>query len=71
MQRSKWIELMRKYPCKSKTSIADMDRAVYTWIYRHDNEWLTENSPIKKVGNRKDELINWKDRDQEVLVLVK
>lgn len=70
-QRNKWIKLMRKYPNKSKTFISDMDKAVYTWLYRHDNEWLKENSPTKKVGNRKDQLIDWEERDQEVLILVK
>ena len=62
---------MRKYPNKSKTFISDMDKAVYTWLYRHDNEWLDKNSPTKKVGNRKDQLIDWEERDQEVLILVK
>ncbi|WP_278320074.1 hypothetical protein [Haloimpatiens massiliensis] len=30
--------------------IRDKDRAVYTWLHRHDNEWLKMNSPKKKVG---------------------
>jgi hypothetical protein len=62
---------MQQYPNKSKSFLANIDRAVHTWLYRHDNDWLKENSPRKKVGNRKEQLIDWEERDQEILVLVK
>ena len=70
VQRSKWIELIQKHPNKSKSYLSNADRAVYTWLYRHDNEWLKKNSPTKKVGQRTDQLIDWKKRDDKILVLV-
>ena len=70
-KRNRWLELMKMYSYENKTFIRDKDRAVYTWLHRHDSEWLNMNSPKKKVGNRKEQLIDWDKRDEEILKLVK
>lgn len=59
------------YLYKNKTFLSDKDRAVYTLLYRHDNEWLKMNSPKKKVGIVQELLVDWDKRDEEVLELVK
>lgn len=61
---------MKMYPYENKTFIRDKNRVVYTWLHRHDNEWLNMNTR-KKVGNKKEQLIDWQKRDEEVLELVK
>ncbi|URZ17198.1 TnsD family Tn7-like transposition protein [Clostridium felsineum] len=70
-KRNRWLELMMMYPCENKTSIRDKDRAIYIWLHRHDNEWLKINYPNKKVGIRKEQVVDWCKRDEEVLRLFK
>ena len=70
-KRNRWMELMKMYLYKNKTFLSDKDRAVYTLLYRHDNEWLKMNSPKKKVGIVQELLVDWDKRDEEVLELVK
>lgn len=69
--RYKWGKLMEEFPDESKTQIRKRDRSTYTWLYKYDNEWLKKNSPTKKVGSRKSQLIDWNKRDEEILTLVK
>ena len=70
-KRNRWLELMRTYSNESKSFIRYKDISVYTWLYKYDTEWLNKNSPTKKVGNRKDQLIDWDKRDEEIFALVK
>lgn len=70
-KRNRWLELMKMHPNENKTFIRDKDRAIYTWLHRHDNEWLKMNSPKKKVGIAQERLVDWNNRDEEVLALVK
>lgn len=70
-KRNRWQELIKMYPNESKSFIRNKDRTVYTWLHKYDTEWLNKNSPSRKTGNRKDQLIDWDKRDEEVLALVK
>lgn len=70
-KRNRWIELIKMYPNESKSFIRCKDRSVYTWLHKYDTEWLNNNSPSRKAGNRKDSLIDWDKRDEEILLLVK
>jgi len=69
--RVKWQNLINEFPDENKTNLRRRDMSTYTWLYRHDNEWLKKNSPTKKVGNRKEQLIDWSKRDEEILQEVK
>jgi len=68
--REEWIKLMKQFPEKSKTELRKMNKALYTWLYRNDRDWLNENSPgvVAKppINNR----IDWNKRDEEILRLV-
>lgn len=70
-KRNRWLELINMYPNESKSFIRYKDRSVYTWLHKYDTEWLNKNSPSRKIGNRKDQLIDWNKRDEEILALVK
>lgn len=70
-KRNKWLELIGRYHNESKSFIRHKDISVYTWLYKYDNEWLKSNSPSRKAGNRKDPLIDWDKRDEDVMELVK
>lgn len=68
--REKWIKLRNNYPNSSKGFMKNIDIATYTWLSRHDKQWLSENSPLKKTyGHSKK--IDWKKRDEEILRKVK
>lgn len=69
--RVKWQNLINEFPNENKTNLRRIDMSTYTWLYRHDNEWMKKNSPTKKVGNRKEQLIDWNSRDAEILISVK
>lgn len=62
---------MRKFPKKSKTELRQMNKALYTWLYRNDKDWLNKNSPgvvdRPTINNR----VDWKERDEEILKQVK
>jgi hypothetical protein len=64
--RKRWSLLMANNPTKSKTSLRQIDRSTYTWLYTYDKKWLEENSPSrrKNIGIK---YIDWSERDEEIL----
>ncbi|WPC42843.1 TnsD family Tn7-like transposition protein [Clostridium sp. JS66] len=68
--RQKWLELRKKHPNNSKSFIIDLDIATYTWLNRHDKNWIKENSPIKKTYGYSKK-IDWEKRDEEILQEIK
>ena len=48
-----------------------MEPALYIWLYRNCNEWLRENSPVKKAIKYECHRVDWEKRDEEILLLVK
>ena len=66
--RAKWLDLMKKNPKLSRNNLKKLDEGVYTWLIRHDNEWLDNNSPTIKNQYKP---IDWNQRDEELLPQVK
>ena len=67
-RRTKWIQLMELYKDDTTTSLRKYDMSTYTWLYKHDNEWLKHNLPKRKSrGNGNNHAINWDKRDEEIL----
>lgn len=62
---------MKLFPNENKTFIRAQDRATYTWLHKYDNQWLKENSPCKNAGVRTVQVVDWNERDDEILLLVK
>ncbi|CAH1057589.1 TnsD family transposase [Paenibacillus pseudetheri] len=69
--RERWNGLKKKNSHASVTELRRLDQAGYTWLYRHDRKWLTENTPIKKYEAIQKERVNWKERDVELAKEVK
>jgi len=66
-QRQEWLLLMKENPNLSKTELRKLKPSTYIFLYRHDKDWLHENSPKRlrvKVENNR---VNWQERDQEIL----
>lgn len=68
--RKEWLKLMNNYPDKSKTELRQLNKAVYTWLYRNDKEWLQLNSPEPRY-TYKNTRVDWNKRDKEILARVK
>lgn len=66
--RAKWIDIMKKNPKLSRNNLRKLDEGVYTWLLRHDSEWLDSNSPTIKDQYKP---IDWNKRDEELLPQVK
>ncbi|CAK7029809.1 TnsD family Tn7-like transposition protein [Tissierella sp.] len=66
--RERWLDLMKKNPKLSRNNLKKLDEGVYTWLIRHDNEWLDNNAPTIKNQYKP---IDWNQRDEELLPQVK
>jgi hypothetical protein len=42
------------------------ESALYTWLYRHDRQWFSENSPARLPLARQINGVAWKGRDDEL-----
>lgn len=67
LYRDKWLKLKSLYPDKSKTELRYLNQPLYTWLYKHDREWLNQNSPERPVKKNNNNRVNWKERDKEIL----
>ena len=54
-----------------KTQLRQVDKALFSWLYRNDREWLNLNSPDKKVANVANNRVDWNQRDNEILSQIK
>ncbi|MDQ0159473.1 TnsD family transposase [Alkalibacillus salilacus] len=64
--KQRWIALREENPELSKTELRKLDNAAYTFLYRHDKEWLNENSPEKKKVVYINERVDWDERDRKI-----
>lgn len=67
--RNNWIQAQKQYPSKSKTEIRKIEPAAFSYLYRHDQEWLNSHSPKNRANIPSSKRVNWKKRDQEVLMI--
>lgn len=65
--REKILCTMRKYPELSRNSIRSQCQKEYSYLYRHDKEWLFEVLPKKKQSKGNPGYIDWDERDHEIL----
>ncbi len=70
-QRHAWIELVRLNEKKSQTELRHMNKALYTWLYRNDKNWLIAHSLKPKRVITTNSRVDWGKRDEEILVLVR
>lgn len=54
----------------SRTEIRSMCKKQYTYIYRHDRQWLFEKLPLLRKNIEHKEKVNWEERDKELIQLI-
>lgn len=69
--RETWKSLQQQYPEASKTTLRGLAKGTYAWLYRHDREWLNQNSPDLNVSVPCIAKVDWAERDKQVLEKVK
>ncbi|WP_161974964.1 TnsD family Tn7-like transposition protein, partial [Bacillus timonensis] len=70
--REIWKSLIVSNPGMSVKQLRGLNNTVYMWLYRYDNQWLSEVSI--KIKNRiiiKNERIDWQQRDSDLLIEIK
>lgn len=65
--RERMLHVIKEYPELSRTEMRNQCQKEYTFLYRHDREWLFEILPIGKPQIGSKGYIDWDQRDQEVL----
>jgi hypothetical protein len=71
-QRKQWTDLRRQLPHASRTELRRQAPALWTWLYRHDPEWLNMHVPPKLPPRRGVRQIDWDERDRQLcLVLIR
>lgn len=69
--RNTWCALQTQHTQASKTALRQFAPATYTWLYRHDREWLNTNSPAAQTPICPNNRVNWQKRDEQILSQVK
>ncbi len=66
---------MNENPSYSRTQIRELCKKEYTYLYRHDKAWLLEILPKNisrtNIDYKSDKRVNWKNRDAEILNILK
>lgn len=66
--REKWLDLMKTNLKLSRNNLKKLDEGVYTWLIRHDKDWLDNSTPTIKNHYAS---MDWGSRDEELLTQVK
>ena len=69
--RNTWSALQTQHTQASKTALRRFALATYSWLYRHDREWLNTNSPAVQTLIYPNTRVNWQERDEQILSQVK
>lgn len=68
--RKSWLLLQDEHKDLSVSELRKYDYSTYRWLLKYDKEWILKNSPKRKSkGNN--HKIDWKQRDNEILLLCK
>ncbi|MFT9494965.1 TnsD family transposase [Anaerosolibacter sp.] len=70
-KRFLWSKLMEENPTLPVTEIRKKAKAVHSWLYKNNQEWLQNNKPINKAKNHNNIRIDWDERDCVTLIDVK
>ncbi|MGE7945981.1 TnsD family Tn7-like transposition protein [Lysinibacillus sp. NPDC093688] len=69
--RCSWLRTKKENPTYSKTKLRKLNPNIYSWLYRYDKEWLNYNSPASIKSTKIVSRVNWRERDLEILNLIK
>lgn len=62
--RSQWMTVCRKKPDACQNEIRDELPAAYTWLFRHDKEWLMMHPETRKKRGATKKCVDWTGKDE-------
>ncbi|SPF45838.1 Tn7-like transposition protein D (fragment) [Candidatus Desulfosporosinus infrequens] len=65
--RERLLQMLTEYPELSRTDLRNECPKEYSFLYRHDREWLFEMLPTGKPQTGSKGYVDWNQRDHEVL----
>ncbi len=69
--RQQLLEGMQQYPNDSRTQIRERFKREYTYLYRHDREWLLKHLPKKRRQTCANTIVDWSARDNDYCAKIK
>ncbi|MCW8930091.1 MAG: TnsD family transposase [Gammaproteobacteria bacterium] len=66
--RRQWLTLKDNFPEHGTKNLRQLEHgaALYTWLYRHDNQWLKQNCPQRKSYRGENYRVDWDTRDTKI-----
>lgn len=71
LYREQLLKGIKRYPNQSRTQIRRCFQKEYTYLYRHDKEWLFKQLPNIRTMGKPKAIVDWGARDFEYLSKVK
>lgn len=68
--RKQLLEGIQQYPSYSRTQIRSSFSKQYTYLYRHDKEWLFRHLPVKRKQLNRNVTVDWSERDEGYIVKI-
>lgn len=69
------LNFIKLNPNLKRTEIRNAMKKQYSWLYKHDKEWLMGNLPDciskTKIDNKSANLVNWNERDVQMCNAIK
>lgn len=63
--RSQWMAVYRKMPDACQNEIRNELPAAYTWLMRHDKDWLVEHPKKRKKRGGSKKYRDWAEKDEK------
>lgn len=71
-RKDEWLNLCSQHSEASVSSLRKLNPALYMWLYRHEKEWLVNNSlRMDSKGKNEKQRINWENRDIQLCKEIK
>lgn len=65
LYRKKWLAKRCENPNFSRTELRNSIEPIFSWLYKHDPEWLKQNLPVRKKYEFTKQYVDWNKRDKE------
>lgn len=64
------LDSIQVNPSLSRTQIREINQKQYTFLYRHDKEWLFNELPHNLIQISTEERVDWNKRDEELVIKI-
>jgi hypothetical protein len=69
-KRAGWRTLLESNPDMPAHQLRHRDNGLYTWLYRHDRDWLRVHLPPRRADHTRRARLDWVHRDHDMALAV-